>query len=68
MATENPISLLTQWLGQLATRQRTTLLITGRPDQPIGVAGGLARAPACPEPLEQFVVEAPVAQAANRAA
>ena len=52
MATENPISLLAKWLGQIATRQRTTLLITGRPDQPIGVDGGLERAPACPEPLE----------------
>jgi NADH dehydrogenase len=66
--TENRISLLTKWLWQIATRQRTALLITGRPDQHIGVDVGLERAPACPEPLEPFVVEAPVAQAANRAA
>jgi NADH dehydrogenase len=50
--TENRISLLTKWLWQIATRQRTALLITGRPDQHIGVDVGLERAPACPEPLE----------------
>jgi NADH dehydrogenase len=55
--TENRISLLTKWLWQIATRQRTALLITGRPDQHIGVDVGLERAPACPEPLEPLVVE-----------
>ncbi len=57
MATENPISLLTKWVWQIATRQRTALLITGRPDQHIGVDVGLERAPACPEPLESLVEE-----------
>lgn len=44
-ATENRITLLTRWLWQIATRQRSALLITGRPDQHIGVDVGLARAP-----------------------
>ena len=32
-------------MWQIATRQRTALLITGRPDQHIGVDVGLFRAP-----------------------
>nr|WP_311133726.1 FAD-dependent oxidoreductase [Synechococcus sp. CS-1327] len=44
-ATENRITLLTRWLWQIATRQRSALLITGRPNQHIGVDVGLARAP-----------------------
>ncbi|APD49188.1 MULTISPECIES: NAD(P)/FAD-dependent oxidoreductase [Synechococcaceae] len=48
-ATENRITLLTRWLWQIATRQRSALLITGRPEQHIGVDVGLTRAPAATE-------------------
>jgi NADH dehydrogenase len=43
--TENRIALFSKWMWQIATRQRTALLITGRPDQHIGVDVGLTRAP-----------------------
>lgn len=43
--TENRIALFSKWMWQIATRQRTALLITGRPDQHIGVDVGLYRAP-----------------------
>ena len=43
--TENRIALFSKWMWQIATRQRTALLITGRPDQHIGVDVGLFRAP-----------------------
>jgi NADH dehydrogenase len=36
-------------MWQIATRQRTALLITGRPDQHLGVDVGLFRAPRPPE-------------------
>lgn len=39
--TENRIALFSKWMWQIATRQRTALLITGRPDQHIGVDVGL---------------------------
>lgn len=39
--TENRIALFNKWMWQIATRQRTALLITGRPDQHIGVDVGL---------------------------
>ncbi len=42
--TENRITLLSRWLWQIATRQRRALLITGRPDQHLGVDVGLERA------------------------
>ena len=42
--TENRIALFSKWMWQIATRQRTALLITGRPDQHIGVDVGLTRA------------------------
>jgi NADH dehydrogenase len=42
--TENRIALFSKWMWQIATRQRTALLITGRPDQHIGVDVGLFRA------------------------
>jgi NADH dehydrogenase len=42
--TENRIALFSKWMWQIATRQRTALLITGRPDQHIGVDVGLERA------------------------
>jgi NADH:ubiquinone reductase (H+-translocating) len=42
--TENRIALFSKWMWQIATRQRTALLITGRPDQHIGVDVGLQRA------------------------
>lgn len=43
--TENRIALFSKWMWQIATRQRTALLITGRPDQHLGVDVGLYRAP-----------------------
>jgi len=42
--TENRIALFSKWMWQIATRQRTALLITGRPDQHLGVDVGLMRA------------------------
>ncbi|MEX0588632.1 MAG: NAD(P)/FAD-dependent oxidoreductase [Cyanobium sp.] len=42
--TENRIALFSKWMWQIATRQRTALLITGRPDQHIGVDVGMFRA------------------------
>lgn len=42
--TENRIALFSKWMWQIATRQRTALLITGRPDQHLGVDVGLFRA------------------------
>ncbi len=57
--TENRIALFSKWMWQIATRQRTALLITGRPDQHIGVDVGLFRAereepaPVGPSPSEQ---------------
>ncbi|MFM7265485.1 MAG: NAD(P)/FAD-dependent oxidoreductase, partial [Cyanobium sp.] len=39
--TENRISLLSKWLWAIATSQRAALLLTGRPDQHIGVEVGL---------------------------
>ena len=47
--TENRITLFTKWMWQIATRQRTALLITGRPDQHLGVDVGLFRAQLHPE-------------------
>jgi NADH dehydrogenase len=46
--TENRIALFSKWMWQIVTRQRTALLITGRPDQHIGVDVGLYRAPLDP--------------------
>jgi NADH dehydrogenase len=43
-ANENRLTLLTKWLWMIATRQRASLLITGRPDQHMGVEVGLERA------------------------
>jgi NADH dehydrogenase len=51
--TENRIALFSKWMWQIATRQRTALLITGRPDQHIGVDVGLFRAIPPPPPQEQ---------------
>jgi NADH dehydrogenase len=42
--TENRIALFSKWMWQIATRERTALLITGRPEQHIGVDVGLQRA------------------------
>ena len=47
--TENRIALFSKWMWQIATRQRTALLITGRPDQHLGVDVGLYRA----EPIQR---------------
>ena len=46
--TENRIALFSKWMWQIATRQRTALLITGRPEQHIGVDVGLFRADLAP--------------------
>jgi NADH dehydrogenase len=54
--TENRIALFSKWMWQIATRQRTALLITGRPDQHLGVDVGLVRSdwePASPLPAAQ---------------
>ena len=56
-ANENRLTLLTKWMWVIATRQRAGLLITGRPDQHMGVEVGLERAeraedPAAPQPQE----------------
>ena len=48
--TENRIALFSKWMWQIATRQRTALLITGRPDQHVGVDVGLQRAAAAAAP------------------
>jgi len=45
--TENRSALFSKWMWQIATRQRTGLLITGRPDQHLGVDVGLFRAERC---------------------
>ena len=54
-ANENRLTLLTKWLWVIATGQRANLLITGRPDQHIGVEVGLeiAERAATPEPEPQ---------------
>jgi NADH:ubiquinone reductase (H+-translocating) len=70
--TENRIALFSKWMWQIATRQRTALLITGRPDQHIGVDVGLQRAPEEPTgsatetalPLAEVARERDAAQAA----
>jgi NADH dehydrogenase len=38
---ENRLMLLVKWLWAIVTRQRSALLISGRPDQHIGVEVGL---------------------------
>ena len=53
--TENRIALFSKWMWQIATRQRTALLITGRPDQHLGVDVGLFRAER-PDLVEEPVV------------
>ena len=56
-ANENRLTLLTKWLWMIATRQRAGLLITGRPDQHMGVEVGLERAEravdSAPQPVEE---------------
>ncbi|WP_216899973.1 NAD(P)/FAD-dependent oxidoreductase [Synechococcus sp. CCY 9618] len=49
-ATENRLSLLTKWLWAIVTQQRASLLITGRPDQHMGVEVGLERLELAPPP------------------
>ena len=44
-ANENRISLLTKWLWAIATRQRASMLITGRPNQHLNVDVGLEASP-----------------------
>jgi len=42
-ANENRLTLLTKWLWAIATRQRSSMLITGRPNQHLNVEVGLER-------------------------
>ena len=42
-ANENRLTLLTKWLWAIATRQRASMLITGRPNQHLKVEVGLER-------------------------
>jgi NADH dehydrogenase len=42
-ANENRLNLLTKWLWAIATRQRASMLITGRPNQHLNVEVGLER-------------------------
>ena len=42
-ANENRLTLLTKWLWAIATRQRASMLITGRPNQHLNVEVGLER-------------------------
>jgi NADH dehydrogenase len=42
-ANENRLTLLTKWLWAIATRQRASMLITGRPNQHLNVDVGLER-------------------------
>ena len=44
--TENRITLLVKWLWQITTRERASMLITGHPNQHMGVEVGLERAEA----------------------
>lgn len=62
-ANENRITLLTKWLWQIGTRQRSSLLITGRPDQHMNVEVGLERAE-----TEQPAAEPAATQTAEPAA
>ncbi|MFZ4567083.1 MAG: NAD(P)/FAD-dependent oxidoreductase, partial [Prochlorococcaceae cyanobacterium] len=47
---ENRLSLLVKWLWSIGTQQRSSLLITGAPNQHIAVDVGLERAPLPVEP------------------
>lgn len=47
-ANENRLTLLTKWLWQIATRQRASMLITGRPNQHLNVEVGLERQQSAP--------------------
>jgi len=62
--TENRIALFSKWMWQIATRQRTALLLPGRPDQHIGVDVGLERAGPPGDPGQS--PEAPSSGAVNR--
>ena len=53
-ARENRVTLLTKWLWLIATRERSSMLITGRSNQHLGVEVGLELAPqepASPAPV-----------------
>ena len=65
-ANENRITLLTKWLWMIATRQRSSLLITGRPDQHMGVEVGLEPVELAAEP--PAAAQAPGQPAAEAAA
>ncbi len=60
-ANENRLTLLTKWLWMIATRQRASLLITGRPDQHMGVEVGLERAERVEDPRPAQPLEEPTA-------
>jgi NADH dehydrogenase len=54
-ARQNRVTLLTKWLWMIATRDRSSMLITGRSNQHLGVEVGLELAPdqpISPAPLE----------------
>jgi NADH dehydrogenase len=48
-ASENRISLLTKWLWTIATRERSSMLISGRANQHLDVDVGLTPAALPPE-------------------
>ncbi|MFZ0408317.1 MAG: NAD(P)/FAD-dependent oxidoreductase [Cyanobium sp.] len=60
-ANENRITLLTKWLWMIATQERASLLITGRPDQHMGVEVGLERAERVGDPAPAEPQETPAA-------
>ena len=64
--TENRISLFSKWMWQIATRQRTALLITGRPDQHLEVDVGLVRSEW--EPASPLAAAEPPGEPGRRAA
>jgi NADH dehydrogenase len=67
-ANENRLTLLTKWLWVIATQQRASLLITGRPDQHLGVEVGLERAERAEDPAPASAQNPPAASAEQPAA
>ncbi|MFM9089738.1 MAG: NAD(P)/FAD-dependent oxidoreductase, partial [Cyanobium sp.] len=68
---ENRLSLLTKWLWATAVHERDSLLITGKPDQHMGVEVGLEKVELSlaggGSPLETSAVEGPSSQSAKAA-
>jgi NADH dehydrogenase len=65
---ENRITLLTKWLWQIATNQRASLVITGHPNQHMGVEVGLERRELAGDQPAVAVAEAPSSVAAAETA